>query len=143
MMGDKNYNDIIKLERPVSTKHPPMDRSNRAAQFSPFAALTGHDAAIKETARLTQGKIELDDSEKIILDEKIRVLEELIERKPLVSVTHFVKDMLKEGGTYMYTEGSVCKVDRYRQALVMSEGEIIAVDDIVDIESEVFADLFL
>lgn len=141
----EKYSDIINLSRPISKKHPPMDVANRAAQFSPFAALTGHDAAIKETARLTDKRIELDESEMAVLDEKLRIVTEVMAQgmEPEVVITHFVKDALKEGGAYKTVSGSIKKVDYYKQVVVMSSGEEIYVGDITDIAGDVFTDLFL
>lgn len=95
------YDDMLHLPHPTSQKHPRMPISDRAAQFSPFAALTGHEAAVKETARLTDQKIELDESKKAILDAKLQMIVEQIKSQPIVTITYFVPDEKKAGGAYL------------------------------------------
>ena len=127
------YDDIINLPHHVSKSHPPMDIMDRAAQFSPFAALTGYEAAAKETQRLTQPKIELDESEKQLLDEKFHQLEAQLPMSPVITVTYFVPDTRKEGGAYRTISGSIRKIDRYKRMIQMDSGEILPLDDILDI----------
>ena len=126
----KKYEDIIGLSRPVSKKHPPMSRENRAAQFAPFAALTGFEGAIKETARVTGEKIELDETQKTFLDEKLKVL--LREKTPAL-FTYFQKDEQKEGGAYITVSGIVKKTDAYTHKIVLEDGTGICVEDILEI----------
>lgn len=132
------YDDIIHLPHPVSTKHPQMPIADRAAQFSPFAALTGHDAAIKETARLTDQRVELDEEEKSRLDVKLRVIHEMLTEQPELLVTYFQADRRKSGGSYLTIRGRVKKINAYDQNLVMSDGLRIPIGDIYEIESEIF-----
>ena len=127
------YNDIINLPHHRSEKHPSMTMINRAAQFSPFAALTGHDAAIKETARLTDERIELDESAKAIIDKKLQFIEENIKNKPVISVTYFEPDERKKGGEYVIETSAVNKIDSYAGCLVMQSGHIISIDEIIEI----------
>lgn len=127
------YNDIINLPHHRSEKHPRMTMINRAAQFSPFAALTGHDAAIKETARLTDERIELDESAKAIIDKKLQFIEENIKNKPVISVTYFEPDERKKGGEYVIETSAVNKIDSYAGCLVMQSGHIISIDEIIEI----------
>ena len=127
------YNDIINLPHHRSEKHPRMTMINRAAQFSPFAALTGHDAAIKETARLTDERIELDESAKAIIDKKLQFIEENIKNKPVISVTYFEPDERKKGGEYVIETSAVNKIDSYTGCLVMQSGHIISIDEIIEI----------
>ena len=122
----KKYEDIIGLSRPVSKKHPPMSRENRAAQFAPFAALTGFEGAIKETARVTGEKIELDETQKTFLDEKLKVL--LREKTPAL-FTYFQKDEQKEGGAYITVSGIVKKTDAYTHKIGLEDGTGICADD--------------
>jgi hypothetical protein len=93
-----NYDDIINLPHPISKNHPQMSMLNRAAQFAPFAALTGHDAAIQESARLTDSQIDLDESANNILSDKLNCILAKIEEKPIVELTHFQPDVIKSGG---------------------------------------------
>jgi hypothetical protein len=135
------YDDIIDLPRHASPARVPMSRANRAAQFSPFAALTGHDAAVKETARLTDRKIELGESAAAELDRKLNLLADIIDSQPDVSITHFVRDAKKDGGSYVTTTGAMKKIDDYERAVVLTSGETIGIEDILDIDSELFSGL--
>ena len=111
---------------------------DRAAQFSPFAALTGHDAAIKETARLTDGFVDLDESMKASLDEKLILILEKQQEKPWVTITYFLKDERKAGGSYEVVEGWIRKVDFYERVIEMGDRSKILLDHVVDIESDLF-----
>ena len=128
------YDDIINLPHHVSKSHPPMEIMDRAAQFSPFSALTGYEAAAKETQRLTQPRIELDDSEKLLLDKKFHQLEAELSLNPVISVIYFVPDKRKEGGAYITVSGKVSKIDYYKKNIQMESGEILSLDDIIDIQ---------
>ena len=97
MKYDHSYDDIINLPHPVSKKHPPMSLYARSAQFAPFAALTGYEDAVRETARETNERIEIDDELKLILDGKIQILFEKIKVKPEVTFTYFIPDLRKDG----------------------------------------------
>ena len=129
------YDDIIDLPHPVSKTHPRMSSIDRAAQFSPFAALTGHSAAIKETARLTDRKIELDEDAKSVLDMKQHILSVVIDEFPEITVTYFKPDEHKSGGKYLSVTGRLKKINEYERTLVLTGGESIPFDDILDIES--------
>lgn len=135
----KEYGDIINLPHPESKKHKRMSMHDRAAQFSPFAALTGHDAAIKETARLTDAFVDLDETMKAGLDEKLVLIMEKLNEKPQVTITYFLKDERKSGGSYEISEGWIRKVDFYERVIVMGDQSRILIDNVVDIESELFA----
>ena len=111
-----------------------MEIMDRAAQFSPFSALTGYEAAAKETQRLTQPRIELDESEKLLLDKKFHQLEAELSLKSVISVTCFVPDKRKEGGAYITVSGKVSKIDYYKKNIQMESGEILSLDDIIDIQ---------
>lgn len=134
----ENYKDIINLPHYRSKKRPHMSLHDRAAQFSPFAALTGHDDAIKETARLTDKKIELDETAKTILNEKFNYIIEHIYDQPEITVTYFVPDELKDGGMYINFVGKVKKYEYHNKILHFSDGTQIMVCDIIDIESQIF-----
>lgn len=105
------YDDIISLPHPTSSRHPRMPISDRAAQFSPFAALAGHSAALAETARLTDRQIELSDDDKAVLDQKQRILLEHIKECPEITVTWFRPDEKKDGGQYITTTGRLRRID--------------------------------
>ena len=111
-----------------------MSIADRAAQFAPFAALTGFGAIIKETARLTDKKIELEEGEKEILDEKIKILKSKINENPIITITFFEKDLLKEGGKYIKLTGSLKKIDEYTQEIIMLDNSKINIQDISEIE---------
>lgn len=130
------YEDIINLHNPVSKKHPRMSLYDRAAQFSPFAALTGHNAAIIETARLTEKKIQQSEDAISILNEKLHIIAENPGAE--VTITYFLPDDRKEGGAYVRHTGAVKKIDRYGSSVVMTDGTVIPVEDISEIEGEMF-----
>lgn len=126
-----NYDDIIGLPHPTSARHLRMPLTDRAAQFSPFAALSGYDEAVKETARLTQRRIELDESVKEELDRKLRRLESLGKEAPPVTVTYFLQDPRKEGGAYITVTGRVKKFHRHCQGMELEDGTEIYFSDIL------------
>ena len=132
------YNDILYLPRPTSAKHPRMPISDRAAIFSPFAALTGHGDAIRETARLTELKMELDEDAKAALDRRQAVLLEHIKEQPEITVTWFCPDEKKSGGAYVVTTGKLKKVDNDAGTLKLADGLTISLDEIVDLQCELF-----
>lgn len=129
------YDDILRLPHPTSERHPRMPVRDRAAIFSPFAALTGHGAAIAETARLTQRRIELDEDGKTKLDWKQQMLGQIIDQRPEVTVTWFKPDEKKDGGSYVTASGQLKKTDGVERLLVLTDGTRIPLDDILDIES--------
>lgn len=129
------YDDIINLPHHVSAKHPQMSAIDRAAQFSPFAALTGHEAAIAETARLTETQAELDETRKETLDARLQLLREHILAKPEIAVTYFVPDAHKEGGAYLHVTGIPKKLDEIEHKIIMQDGTVIPIDDIYEIEN--------
>ena len=129
----RRYEDIIHLKRPVSRTHPPMPVSDRAAQFAPFAALTGYGDAVKETERLTEDKVELSDSKKEELDAKLQYIREHIKELPQLQFTFFEADSRKEGGAYRTITGNVKKLDAYRRVIVLSDGTKIPAEDILEL----------
>lgn len=128
------YNDIIHLPHPVSKKRPQMPLVDRAAQFSPFAALTGHEAAIQETARKTEHKMELDESTRARLDEELQWILYHMGEHPKAKVTYFVPDEKKFGGSYATCTDSVKKIDCYKREIHMGSGLVISIDCIVELE---------
>ena len=129
----EEYDDIINLPHHVSKNHPPMPMMNRAAQFAPFAALTGYDAVINETGRLTDGFIELDENKKEQLNRRIAELLEEIDERPLVTITFFKPDERKVGGSYSTVSGQLKKVDEYQQLLILEDDTAIPFNCIFDI----------
>lgn len=130
--NDHRYDDIIRLDRPVSSRYAPMPRQSRAAQFSPFAALTGYDDAIAETERLTTPRIELDDSQRALLSDKLSRLR----RGDLVSITYFVYDEYKSGGAYVTATGPVKTIDPVTHTVTMQSGAVIPMEDILTVETQ-------
>lgn len=133
----ENYDDIINLPHHVSSKRPQMAQKDRAAQFAPFAALTGYDDEIKETARLTDAKIELDEDKQRVLNEKQNFLAEHIKEMPEVTVVYFVPDSRKSGGAYISYTGNLRRIDEYERMLVFEDKTVIPIDDVYDIQSEI------
>lgn len=128
------YADIMHLSHHVSCKHKPMAILDRAAQFAPFAALSGYDGAIMETARLTDRRIELDEEEKSILDQKIRRIQEQIDAKQVVELTYFQPDETKVGGKYIIAKNSIKKINEYERIIIMQDGCRIQMEEIIDIK---------
>ena len=120
-----NYDDIINLERPISKRHGKMPIGDRAAQFAPFAALTGFGDVIKETARLTDKKIELDEEEKELLNQNLQFLKSTLNSMPRVTITYFEKDLLKEGGKYINLTGNLKKIEKKKKKIIMIDGTMI------------------
>lgn len=138
MNYDRKYDDIINLPHHVSKKHPQMSLYARSAQFAPFAALTGYEEAIKETARETSARIEIDEEMKSVLDSKLQILLEKISLKPELSITYFVPDFSKDGGKYVTTEGIIKKIDMFNQYIYLEDATEIPINEIIDITGEVF-----
>lgn len=131
-----NYDNIINLPRHISTTHPHMPLIDRAAQFAPFAALVGYDAAVKETARLTNKRIELDEYEKEALNERLRFVADWMEERPEITITYFQPDDKKDGGAYMTVTGCVKKIDDYQGIVCLTDGTKIPIEEIFEIECE-------
>lgn len=132
------YDDIIHLPHPISKTHPQMTITNRAAQFSPFAALTGYEDALEETGRLTDVRAVLEEDAKEILDEKLRMIQEEIKNHPEVTITFFVPDGKKAGGAYTSVTGRIKKIDGYEQNVVMCSGIKVPIAEITGIEGAIF-----
>ena len=132
------YDDIINLPHHESKKHPRMSNEARAAQFAPFAALTGYDDAIKETARLTSERIEINEELKAILDAKLQIIHDKISSKPEVTFTYFVPDTKKDGGSYVTVVGNVIKIDEFNQKVILENKTEIPISEIVEITGEIF-----
>ena len=138
--GDaRQYDDLIFLPHHVSSTRPKMSLSDRAAQFSPFAALTGYDGAIRETARQTDEFIVLDESYRAEVDLKLRWLKDHLKEAPQVCITYFLPDEKKSGGMYMTATGIVKKIDEYGRSVWMSDLTVIPIEKIYEIDSQMFA----
>lgn len=132
------YEDIIHLPHHVSSTCPQMPLADRAAQFSPFAALTGHGVAIRETARLTDQRRELSEDAQSALGDKLTMLADMTTNHPVVSITYFRPDEKKDGGSYTAVIGAVKKIDDYDRVIILMDGTRIPIRDIWEIESELF-----
>ena len=135
------YEDIINLPHYVSPTRPQMPMSDRAAQFAPFAALTGYDSAIKETGRLTDERIELDEEALTALDMKYQLLMDAFDVAPEVTITYFQPDERKVGGKYVSAVGTVKKVNDFERQITMQDGSKIPMDEVLSIDGELFSSL--
>ena len=135
------YDEIMGLPHHVSKTRPQMPMSDRAAQFAPFAALTGYDSAIKETGRLTDERIELDVEALSALDMKYQLLMEALDEAPEVTITYFQPDERKAGGKYVSAVGTVKKIDDFERRITMRDGTRIPTDDVLSIDGELFSSL--
>ena len=141
-MDEHSYDDIINLPNPTSKNHPRMSLHDRAAQFAPFAALTGHDAAIKETARLTDERLELSDEVIMKLNDQLNMIRDNIGTEQEISITYFVPDNKKAGGAYITCSGCVKKFDEYEHTVIMEDKTVIPIEQISDIDGEMFRDMY-
>lgn len=138
MNTSEKYNDIINLPHHKSKTRKQMSMIDRAAQFSPFAALTGHEDAINETGRIVHEKTDLDENAKSVLNEKLQMISDYINDSPVITVTYYKPDIRKKGGAYVSYTGNVIKIDINRRVLVFSDMSEIIIDDISEIESDIF-----
>ena len=136
------YDDIINLPHHVSKKHPQMLLRDRAAQFSPFAALTGHKATINETARLTDEKQILSEDVIAKLNEQLNLIKENISSNPIVTITYFVPDDRKSGGAYISNTGVVKKINEYNHTVVLTDKTVIPIEQISEIQSDIFSEIY-
>ena len=132
------YDDIIHLTRPESPSRPRMSAVERGAQFSPFAALTGYEEAVRETARLTEEKRELTEDEKSAIDGRLRLIMDRLSERPRVGILYFHPDGRKSGGEYVRVTGVVREIDPLARTVAMESGDVIPIDHIRDIEGELF-----
>ncbi len=128
------YNDILHLPHPVSRKHPRMAVADRAAQFSPFAALTGYDDAVREAARLTDRRLELDEYEQQALNDRLQQILSRLPKQPVVRITYFRPDSCKEGGAYVTVNGVIKRLDTVEREIRLVDGTRIPIEDIWDID---------
>lgn len=130
---ENRYVDMLHLPHHVSHKRPQMPLEDRAAQFSPFAAVVGHEAAVKETARLTDERRDLDESEKMVINDQLIDIQAKIDIGVEVEIEYFQADELKSGGQYIVISGWVKKIDAYKRCVHMIQGKVISIEDIVRI----------
>lgn len=133
------YEDMLSLSHPTFRRHPPMPRENRAAQFAPFAALTGHEAALREQARLTTSRRELDADVQAQIDHALTLLHQQIHTHPIVRIVYFCPDMRKTGGCYRTVQGHAVKLDPVSGVLTLQDGTGIPMADITLLESPLFS----
>lgn len=136
-----DYDDIINLNRPVS-KRPSSSMESRASQFAPFAALVGYDSEIKETARLTDKQIVLDDSQKEIISDKLNYLNEHLNDQNEITITYFIKDQKKSGGKYLQKTGIIKRIDLVKKNVKFTDNSIISMKDIINIKGNIFNEIF-
>ncbi len=132
------YDDIIDLPHPEPRCKPRMSAIDRAAQFAPFAALTGYEAVVEEAARLTDTRSELSEDEKSVLNGKMQRIADNLEKEPFVTVTYFVPDKRKSGGAYVDASGIVETIDEFERCIVMTDGARIPIDQVRAIEGDLF-----
>lgn len=132
-----NYADIINLKRPQSN-HNHLSIESRASQFSPFAALTGYDNEVKETARITDKRIDIDDGLREMLNAKLNYLNDHIKENPNISITYFVKDPKKEGGKYLTKQGIIKRIDTVNEIIKFNDNASISMNDIINITGDIF-----
>ena len=139
--SEQKYADIINMPHHTSNTKPRRTMINRAAQFSPFAALTGYDAAVKETARLTDDQIELDECAKEMLSDKLQIITEHLDDMPQITFIYFEPDKKKSGGAYCSVTGQVKEIDEYERIVKLMDGTKIPIQHICGIESDLFSEL--
>ena len=133
------YDEIMGLPHHVSKTRPQMPMTDRAAQFAPFAALTGYDSAIKETGRLTDEKIELGEESLTALNARYQMLMDVLAEGPEVRITYFKPDERKAGGAYVTITGAIRKIDDFEQIIIMQDGTRIPMGDVLSLEGELFS----
>lgn len=136
MMKD-NYEDIIYLPHYEPKNYPRMSSNNRASQFAPFSALTGYEEQVKETARLTNKRMEIDEGLKNVLNNKLQVIQMNIKSNPEITIVYFVPDKKKSGGTYISITGNVKKIDTIKELIIMRDNTKIPMNDILSIAGDI------
>ncbi len=140
-MRKNPYEDILDLPHHQSETHPHMSMQERAAQFSPFSALTGYGAAVAEAARQTELRLELDEGEKAAIDRKLQFLRLHMEERPQVTWTFFQPDNRKVGGAYVSVTGAAKKLDAQRRQIVLIDGAVIPIDELIELSGPLFAQM--
>lgn len=137
------YEDIVNIPRHISRVHPQATMADRAARFSPFAAISGYEDMVKEAARVTEERIDITDATKELLNEKLNMIIEFLDEEPEVTITYFEPDKKKDGGAYISITGTVKRIDEYERIVLMSDDKKIRIDEIYAIESDLFYSLGL
>ena len=137
-MNKDNYEDIINLPHHTSSKHPRMSIESRAAQFAPFSALTGYEEAVRETARITDDRIDIDEGLKLFLNDRLQIILDNIKDKPEVTFTYFIYDKSKSGGKYVTIKGNVNKIDMTNGYVILTDKTIFPINEIISITSNLF-----
>lgn len=137
------YEDIVNLPRHISKVHPQATMADRAARFSPFAAISGYEDMVKEAARVTEERIDITDATKELLNEKLNMIIEFLDEAPEVTITYFEPDKKKDGGAYISITGTVKRIDEYERIVLMSDDKKIRIEEIYAIESDLFYSLGL
>ena len=137
------YEDIVNLPRHISKVHPQATMADRAARFSPFAAISGYEDMVKEAARVTEERIDITDATKELLNEKLNMIIEFLDEEPEVTITYFEPDKKKDGGAYISITGTVKRIDEYERFVLMSDDKKIRIEEIYAIESDLFYSLGL
>ena len=137
------YEDIVNLPRHISKVHPQATMADRAARFSPFAAISGYEDMVKEAARVTEERIDITDATKELLNDKLNMIIEFLDEEPEVTITYFEPDKKKDGGAYISITGTVKRIDEYERIVLMSDDKKIRIDEIYAIESDLFYSLGL
>lgn len=138
MDNEHKYDDIINLEHHVSKVHKQMSLENRSAQFAPFAALTGYEDEVKETERITEERIEIDEEARNILDAKINLIQNKIKEHPKITIIYFIPDNKKKGGKYQSITENIKKIDTYNKFIILDNDIKISIDEIIDISGKIF-----
>ena len=137
------YEDIVNIPRHISKVHPQATMADRAARFSPFAAISGYEDMVKEAARVTEERIDITDATKELLNEKMNMIIEFLDEQPEVTITYFEPDKKQDGGAYVSITGTVKRIDEYERIVLMSNDKKIRIDEIYAIESDLFYSLGL
>lgn len=135
------YDDIIDLPYPSKTARQRMSMHDRAAQFSPFAALTGYEDAVEKTARVTDEKLELAEDMKAIIDAKLSVIADRINARPTVIITYFVPDEKKSGGKYVTVTDKIRDIDPIEREIVLEKKGRVEIENVRSIDSDIFSSL--
>ena len=132
------YEDIVNLPPYISKKHPQPTMMDRAARFAPFAAITGYEEMVLEEARVTEERIDLDEDALSLLNEKLNMIQEFLDEEPEVTITYFEPDKKKSGGAYVSITGTVKRIDEYEHLVLMTDGKKIRIDEIYNIQGDLF-----